>query len=248
MIKVYENFKLVDIVEIILALLGSFPDLFKTRLYYSLKIGDLTVVRKIFIPILLCLTLFSSCTSFNPANIVNESALTSPYSIQKDSVFVLVKQYNDQEAELFFDTDFGGYDFRPFYVSIYNNSSSRIMVDPSSIEYSISQQQAYKESKKLPIGYLFYWSIPWGINMAVGLPFYYGIAWPVFGLIATVQAANANRKREAYYKNVSLKPAELTKGQEVSGVVFIVKDKNLNINLLKDDSTRIEFEFQSLHK
>lgn len=191
-----------------------------------------------------------SCASFNPATVEYRSAITSPGSKQIDSVYVFVKDYNIQEAKLIFDTDFRDYDFEPIYVSVFNRSNSTILVDPLDVENRVNIDKVYKKTKSAPFGYFIVWSIPWGVNMLVGLPFYYGIAWPVFGVIAMAKTSKANRKREGYYNSISLKKTELLNGQEINGVVFIAKDssKTIKLDLVKSDSTKINFLFDKVNK
>ncbi len=198
--------------------------------------------------IILFLTfLLISCASFNPGNVEYRSANTTPGSKNIDSAYVFVKQYNYQEARLIFDTDFRYYDFEPIYVSVFNRSNSSITVDPLNVENHISIDEVYKKTKSAPFGYFMGWSIPWGINMLVGLPFYYGIAWPLFGIAAVAKTSSANRKREDYYNNASLKLTKLLNGQEINGIVFIKKEteKLLKVYLTKSDSTKIEFQFDN---
>ncbi|MBM4177149.1 MAG: hypothetical protein FJ213_13405 [Ignavibacteria bacterium] len=191
-----------------------------------------------------------SCASFNPGTIEYRSAITSPGSKQIDSVYTFVKEYNNQEAKLIFDTDFRYYDFEPIYISVFNRSNSTILVDPLNVENRVNIDEVYKKTKSAPFGYFIGWSIPWGINMLAGLHFFYGIAWPVFGVAAMAKTSGANRKREDYYNSVTLKKTELLSGQEINGVVFIENDssKTIKLNLIKNDSIKIIFLFDKMNK
>jgi len=202
------------------------------------------------ISILLLPFILISCASFNPGTIEYRSAVTSPGSKQIDSIYVFVKEYNNQEAKLIFDTGFRYYDFEPIYISVFNRSNSTILVDPLNVGNRVNIDEVYKKTKKPPFRYFIGWSIPWGINMLVGLPFYYGIAWPVFGVVAMAKTNGANRKREDYYNSVILKKTELLNGQEINGVVFIESDssKTINLDLVKCDSVKINFIFDKMNK
>ena len=127
---------------------------------------------------------FISCASFNPGNIDYRSALTSPESKTNDSVYVFIKQYSAKEAQLIFDTDFRYEKFEPIYVSIFNNSDKKVLVTPQNFSGYTDLAEVYKDTKSSPFSYFLIWSTPWVINIAAGWPFYYGIAWPIFGAIA----------------------------------------------------------------
>ena len=200
--------------------------------------------------ILLLPFILISCASFNPGTIEYRLAITSPGSKQIDSIFVFIKEYTNQEAKLIFDADFRYYDFEPIYISVFNRSNSTILVNPSNVENRININEVYKKTKGAPFGYFIGWLIPWSINMLAGLPFYYGIAWPVFGIAAMGKTSDANNKREDYYNSVALKKTELLNGQEINGVVFIKNDssKTIKLNLIKSDSIKINFLFDKMNK
>jgi len=188
-----------------------------------------------------------SCATFNPGTLQYRSAVTTPGSKNVDSVYVFVKQYNYSEAKLVFDTDFRYFNFEPIYISVFNRSYTPVIVDPLNVENHTNIDEVTEKTERSPFAYFVGWSIPWGINMLVGLPLYYGIAWPVFGIVAMTKTKNANRKREEYYKNVCLKHTELQNGQEIDGVVFIKNDstKTIKLHLIRKDSTKIDFEFDN---
>lgn len=170
------------------------------------------------------LFIFISCASFNPGNVDYRSALTSPGCKSIDSVFVFVKQYSVQEGKLVFDTDFRYEDFEPVYVSIFNRSDKKVSVVPQIINGYTDLSQVYKETKNSPFSYFLIWSTPWAINIVAGWPFYYGIAWPIFGAIAMGKTSGANSNREEFYRSISLKETELLINQEIYGIVFLQKN------------------------
>lgn len=204
------------------------------------------MLRKLFYRLIIFSSIFLiSCASFAPGVVEYHSAITSPYSQIKDSVFVYVKEYTNQEGKLIFDTNFQYYYFKPLYISIYNQSSSPIIVDTSNIDNFVNIDKIYKETKSgAPFDYFLLWSTPWAINIGAGLPFYYGIAWPVFGLIAMSKSKNANERRGEYYSYVSLKPTRLFTGQETDGVVFVNNNNSdiIYLSIVKEDSTTIHFK------
>ncbi|MFA8451868.1 MAG: hypothetical protein ACEPOW_14330 [Bacteroidales bacterium] len=205
------------------------------------------MMRKIIV--LIVSLLLYSCASYKPGSIEYRSALTSPESKNIDSIYVYVKQYNYQEAKLIFDTDFRNHNFDPIYISVFNKSNSKVFVNYKSFQDFIDVLEVCEKTEKSSFGYLLGWSMPWGVNILVGLPFYYGVAWPVVGIAAMAKAGGVNSKRKAYYKSVALKSVALQKGQEIYGVVFIKSDstKTIKLDLLKGDNSKVMFEFPKLN-
>ena len=202
-------------------------------------------MKKIFIVIIPFI--FISCGTFNPGTIDRRSAATSPGSKQIDSVYVLVKQYQPREAELIFDADFRYYDFEPLYISVFNKSTKKIIVNPDSVSNFIKISYVNNKTAQKGFAYFLAWSSPWTLNLLVGWPFYYGIAWPIFGIIAGGKTSGANSRREEFYTSNSLKYTELMSGQEIDGILFIkkTKDEPIQIYLNSNDGSQIQFHFEN---
>jgi hypothetical protein len=188
-----------------------------------------------------------SCATFNPGAIEYHSALTSPGGKNTDSVYVYLKQFTYQEAKLIFDTDFRFKKFEPIYISIYNQSDKTIVVDPLNVLDIVDLDMVYKETKSAPLTYLLIWSTPWIINLVAGWPVYYGIAFPIIGIVSFAKSSEANTKRKDFYTSIYLQKVELLKGQEIFGIVFLAKDTSnpIQIKLMNIDNTYINFEFEN---
>lgn len=191
--------------------------------------------------------IFVACGTFNPGTIDRRSAATSPESKIVDSVCVFIKQYEPSEAMLIFDADFRYYKFEPVYCSIFNKSSKKIIVNPDSIIAQENINEVIDRTTKNGFSYFLIWSSPWFVNLIVGWPFYYGVAWPIFGVIAGAQTSNTNSRIEEFYKSNRLKYTELMSGQEINGLLFIPKTKNeiIGINLIDENGSKIRFEFEN---
>lgn len=191
--------------------------------------------------------LFVSCASFNPSPIQYSSAKSNPESIVKDSVYVMLKQYNSKESELIFDDSFDDTYYKPVYISIYNASSEQVTFDPKSVLDYYDYRIVIDDMTKPTAAYLFGWSVPWIINIAVGLPIYYGAIWPVFGIIAAVKSSNINDEVSQFYESVIMKKIILSKDQESGGFIFLNKTMRdyISINVTSGSSI-ITFDFPNL--
>lgn len=191
--------------------------------------------------------IFISCASFNPSPIQYSSAKSNPDSIVKDSVYVMLKQYNAKESELIFDDDFSGENYKPVYISIYNASSKIISFDPKTVLDYYDYKIVADDMTKPTAGYFLGWSVPWVINIAVGLPIYYGAIWPVFGIIAAVKSSNINDEIPQFYESVTLKKILLSKDQESGGFIFLRKTMRDKINIsIRSGNEIISYDFTNM--
>ncbi len=193
--------------------------------------------------------IFYSCSTFNPGSIQYRPALLTPGNIEKDNIFVYAYQYNLTESNYLLDSDLQSADFRPVYMSIYNKSNDTVFVNPLNIHAYIDINEINSSLKCVPITYFFIWSIPWVINLVAHLPFYYGIAFPIFGLISALQSDDTNTEIEMFLKSNALNPTNLIPKREVYGIVFITKGKEIpfSFDILKKDSTKINFKFDNIN-
>ncbi|MFH1528480.1 MAG: hypothetical protein ABIG69_17890 [Bacteroidota bacterium] len=184
---------------------------------------------------------FVGCASFTPGSLNTTSAISTPDAIVKDSVSVFVKEISPKESERIFDCDIHGEGYQPLSIAISNRSNSSIEFIPSSLPQYINAEEVLSATDFSPIIRVFTWSIPWIINLAASQPFYYGIAWPVFGLIDMGKANRANDDRADFFNNIVLKPTKLQPGQDIQGVSFFRKNypSPLQIILLKNGNQLI---------
>lgn len=199
--------------------------------------------------IMLCMVgfLYIGCASFSPGSVNIASAVSTPGSVSKDSIYIFVKEFSSKETKRIFDCDLLIYGFCPLGIGISNRSNYPIEFIPHSIRNYIDVEEVLSETEFDPNGRLIVWSIPWVINMLAGFPFYYGIAWPIFGLIDFNKAHDANDDRTEFFHNLVFKPIILQPGQDVQGVVFLAKGfiRPLQIILVKENK-QITFEVFSI--
>jgi len=191
-----------------------------------------------FIVLLFTVIIFSSCASFTPGSLNTTAAVSSPGSIVKDSVSLFVKEISPKESERIFDCDIHSEGYQPLSIAISNRSNSSVIFTPNSLRQYVDVDEVLSATDFNPIIRVFTWSIPWLINIAASQPIYYGIAWPVFGLIDMGKANSANDDRADFFNNMVIKPVTLQPGQDIQGVVFFRKNypSPLQITLLKNES------------
>jgi hypothetical protein len=179
-----------------------------------------------------------SCASFNPGSLNITAAVSTPGSIVKDSISLFVKEINPRQSERIFDCDILSEGYQPLSIAISNRSNFSVMFTPSSIPNYVNVDEVLSATDFHPIVRVFAWSIPWIINIAAGQPIYYGIAWPVFGLIDMGKANRANDDRADFFNNMMIKPITLESGQDIQGVFFLRKNypKPLQITLSKNEN------------
>ena len=191
-----------------------------------------------FLVLLLNAIIFFSCASFSPGSLNITAAVSTPGSIVKDSISLYVKEINARQSERIFDCDILSKGYQPLSIAISNRSNFSVVFTPDSIPKYVNVDEVLSATDFHPIVRVFTWSIPWIINVAASQPIYYGIAWPVFGLIDMGKANRANDDRADFFNNMMIKPVTLETGQDIQGVVFLRKNypKPLHITLLKNEN------------
>lgn len=179
---------------------------------------------------------FEGCASFTPGSLYMTSAFSTPGAVTKDSLSIFIREISPRESYRIFDCIPYNQGYQVLSISISNRSSSPISFIPSSIPNYVDVEEVLDETDFNPFSRLFIWSIPWFLNLAASQPFYYGIAWPIIGLIDFNKAYSANDDRTDFFQNITLKPIKLQKDQDVQGIVFVGKNypKPLQVILVKN--------------
>jgi len=182
------------------------------------------------------LVIIYGCASFTPGSLNITSAISTPGSIVKDSIGLIIREISPRESKRIFDCDIYSKGYIPLSIALSNRSNSAIDFIPDSISPHENVDKVLSATDYLPIGRLIAWSIPWIINIMIHQPIYYGIAWPIFGLIDMSKASHANDDRADYFYSVLIKRSVLQSGQDIQGVIFVRKNypKPLQIILLKN--------------
>jgi hypothetical protein len=187
---------------------------------------------------------FISCASFTPGSVDFRPAISTPGATTKDSVYILVTVMSSRQSKVTFDCDFPAEGIQPLTISISNRNSSTIEFLPHTVPMYMTIADAHERTKFNPVGRLLLWSIPWFINIAAGYPIYYGILWPIIGVIDYGDASTANANREDFFNRVALKPIKLQQGQDIQGIVFVQKGgaQTLQLTVRKENGQSILFD------
>ncbi len=181
------------------------------------------------------------CASFTPGSLNTSPAVSTPGSTMKDSIALFIREISPRESKRIFDCNIYNGGYIPLSIALSNRSNSTIDFTPNSISQYENVDNVLSATDYHPAGRLITWSIPWIINILLHQPFYYGIAWPIFGLIDMVKAGDANNERGDYFYSVLIKPTILQPGQDIQGVMFVRKNysKPLQIILLKNNNQMV---------
>ena len=163
----------------------------------------------------------ANCASFTAGAFNATSAKSDPAAIEEDSIHITVKALSPQESKRLFDCNIHEHGYQPLSVSISNQSKLDIVFTPDSIPRFVPVEQVLEATDFNPGIRLVTWSLPWLINIAFGYPVYYGILWPIIGVIDMGNANKANNERADFFHGIEAKSITLMPGKEFSGIVFI---------------------------
>jgi hypothetical protein len=182
--------------------------------------------------------LFNGCASFSPCPLNMTSAVSTPGSMLKDSISLFVRELGLKESERVFDCDIYSEWHSALSIAISNRSNSTCVFIPSSIPQYEDIENVLYDTDYDPLGRLIVWSIPWIISLVLHYPVYYGVAWPIIGLVDLNRSKVANESRTEYFNSISIKPTKLQPGQDIQGIVFVKRyyQKPLQISIVKNDS------------
>jgi hypothetical protein len=177
------------------------------------------------VPYFFCIVLIAffaaGCASFEPGSLSSISAASSVYAVTKDSVSVVFRELSPQETKRLFDTELYESGYIAISASFSNRGTAPVEFFPDSIKQSAPIEEILKRTAFSPTTRLLVWSIPWALNLVSGMPIYYGILWPVIGIIDLNKAKTANGNRDEFFTTIMLKHTTLIQGQDISGVIFL---------------------------
>jgi len=167
--------------------------------------------------------LLAGCASFHSGFIDFRQASSTPGAIMQDSIYVHASFMDSHASSTAFDYNFHQAGIQPLTLSLSNRSSINIEFIPSTISDYLRPWQAYDNASFDPTTRLMVWSIPWMINMVANQPWFYGIAWPIMGLVDFFGASSANREMSSFIQRVSFKPVKLEPGKDTQGIIVVTK-------------------------
>jgi len=184
-----------------------------------------------------------NCASFTPGTINLTSAVSTPGAIDKEGVSVFVRELGPTESQRLFDCDIQGEGYTTLSMAISNRSNSVVDFLPSTIPQYVNVEEVLSKTDFSPTTRLILWSVPWVINIAANQPIYYGILWPIIGLVDMGKANTGNRNRADFFNNIAIRPIKLQPGQDIQGIVFVRKNypKPFQLVLMRNDY-RIVFD------
>lgn len=174
---------------------------------------------------MLC-TIIVGCGSFEPIQF-NYPNPSEEYTTDLDSVMIAAKVIGDLEKGRSILMDMQNSEsICSIMISIKNNSNKKLQFRIYSSEGSqlAKPDEIYRKYMSPGFVHFLIWSTPWIANIASGLPIFYGVLFPIIGVIEINKSSSVNDRLLQFIEDNTLPNNALPK-RSIKGLIYVKNNK-----------------------